>query len=160
MADHRIIVFLLTVASGVTSAQGQQPRQVAHDGYWWTANTEMFQVGFVTGYLEALASVSNGNSSKCLLEKAREHQGKPPLDDKAVGEIVSACGETPAVKAYDFSGFRFGQWSDGVSEFYKDFRNRGLVVELALSYVRDQLHGVPAKELEDEVTLWRRNAAH
>jgi hypothetical protein len=45
-----------------------------------------------------------------------------------------------------------------VDDFYKDFRNRGLNIELALKYVKDQLHGRPAKELEDEVTEWRREA--
>jgi hypothetical protein len=78
----------------------------------------------------------------------------------ALREAIEACQQTLDVKTFaEFSGFRVGQWSDGVDEFYKNFRNKSLDIELAMRYVGQQLHGKPAKELEDEVTGWRRSAA-
>jgi hypothetical protein len=48
--------------------------------------------------------------------------------------------------------------AEGFDEFYKDFRNKGLDIKLAMRFVKEQLHGKPSKELEDELTEWRRSA--
>jgi hypothetical protein len=48
-----------------------------------------------------------------------------------------------------------GQLQEGVDEFYKDFRNKGIEINLAVAYVRDELKGKPAKELEEELARMR-----
>jgi hypothetical protein len=144
---------LLIVLALAVGAAGQQ-RQT-HDGYWWNGSNDSFRVGVVTGYLLAMNTVADVFTVKCVHDK---NGGKDP-DGATLEQALTACEETPSVKPFhEFSGFRAGQWSDGVDEFYKDFRNRGLNIELALKYVKDQLHGRPVKELEDEVTEWRREA--
>jgi hypothetical protein len=90
---------------------------------------------------------------------AEKNGGKLPEKLSSM-DVLDACARGPDVVPFDFGGhFRMGQWLDGVDEFYKDFRNKGLDVQLAMRYVKEQLHGKPAKELEDEVTEWRRSAA-
>jgi len=42
--------------------------------------------------------------------------------------------------------------AEGVDDFYKDFRNKGIDIGLAIRYVRDELKGKSAKELEDKLT--------
>ena len=87
----------------------------------------------------------------------RNHGGTVP--EKVPSEQVFAeCDKRNDVAAFDYGGFRAGQWREGVDEFYKDYRNKGLDIELAMHYVQGQLHGKPAKELEEEVTGWRRSA--
>jgi len=84
-------------------------------------------------------SVSDANTFKCLAEK---NGGKIP-ETFPGNDALKACAESSDVVPFDFGGFRAGQWSDGNDEFYKDFRNRGLDIQLAMRYVREQLHGKP-----------------
>jgi hypothetical protein len=150
---HIFFVPLLFATTATVAAHGQQQR--THDGFWWTDSTEQFRTGFVTGYVMAMVTVSDANTFKCLAER---NGGKVP--EKFPGmEAFDACAESARVEAFDLGGFRVGQWSDGIDAFYRDFRNRGLEIHLAIRYVRGQLRGQPAKELEDEVTEWRRTAA-
>jgi len=159
LTNHRILVVLLAVTLGMGAAQGQQQQQQqtrAHDGYWWTGSSNEFRLGFVWGYVMAMVTAADANTFKCLAEK---NGGKLP-EKLCSMDVLDACARGPDVVPFDFGGhFRMGQWLDGVDEFYKDFRNKGLDVQLAMRYVKEQLHGKPAKELEDEVTEWRRSAA-
>jgi hypothetical protein len=143
----------LTLGMGV--AQGQQ-QEKANDGYWWMGSSEAFRVGFVSGYVMAMIKVADAHTFRCIAEKSG---GKLP--EKYPGnDVLEACLQSPDVVPFAFGGgFRMGQWLDGVDEFYKDFRNKGLDIHLAMLYVKEQLHGKSAKELEDEVTEWRRTAA-
>jgi len=43
--------------------------------------------------------------------------------------------------------------------FFKDYRNKQLEVGNAIQYARDEIKGKSAKELEAQVTVWRRCAA-
>ena len=63
--------------------------------------------------------------------------------------------KNPRVAPYELGSIPFGQLSDGLDEFYKDFRNKTIDVNLAMAYVRDELKGKPAKELEEELTRYR-----
>ena len=152
MNNHRVLALLLTLIFGIGSALGQQPKP--QDGYWWADSGEGFKVGFVSGYVIAMNSVGDANTFKCFAEK---NGGTVPA--KLPSEAVFAeCAKRPDVAAFDYAGFRAGQWRQGVDEFYNDYRNKGLEIRLAMRYVQEQLHGKPAKELEDEVAGWRRSA--
>jgi hypothetical protein len=144
----------LVIPASLSLAQAQAPAQ-GHDGYWWGNNTEEFRLGFVTGYVMAMVSVSDSNLFKCLADR---NGGKIPAEYPGE-EALHSCADSTRVEGFDLGGYRVGQWLDGINEFYKDFRNRGLDVKLAIRYVRGQLHGQPADELEKEVTEWRRSAA-
>jgi hypothetical protein len=48
---------------------------------------------------------------------------------------------------------------DGVNHFYKDFRNRNILVDEALIYVIDQLRGIPDDQLNAELLKMRAAAA-
>jgi len=102
----------------------------------------------------AMVTVSDNKTFRCIADK---NGGKLP-ETPPSREVLTACSESTRIEAFDLGGFRIGQWADGIDEFYKDFRDRGLEIHLAIRYVRGQLHGQPAKELEDEVTGWRRAA--
>jgi hypothetical protein len=46
-----------------------------------------------------------------------------------------------------------------MDSFYRDYRNKQISVGWAIGYVRDEIKGKPAGELEAEVTMWRRCSA-
>ena len=66
--------------------------------------------------------------------------------------------QTPAVVMLNYSGLRAGQLVDGVDEFYKDFRNKNILVDVAMRYVKDELRGKTDKELQDELATFRQSA--
>ncbi len=61
--------------------------------------------------------------------------------------------------ANTFSDIRFGQLINGLTEFYKDFRNTSVHVGDAIFYVRDQTIGTDSKMLDTELTNLCRQAA-
>ena len=147
----RGFALLLLVLLGTGMGQGQDQ---SHDGYWWAGFPSNYKLGFATGYAMAMTNAYDRASIKCLADK-----NGGTLPEKYPGhEALKACLESPTVTPFDFESIRIGQLAEGADEFYKDFRNKGIDIILAMSYVRDQLKGKPAKELEDELALWRRPA--
>jgi hypothetical protein len=139
------------LATGIGRGE-EQP----HNGFWWVGSSENFKLGFASGYAMAMVHVSDAEGFQCLADR---NGGTIP--EKFPGdEALKACMQSPRVARYDFGQIRFGQLSEGVDEFYKDFRNKGLEIDLAMTYVRDELKGKSTKELEDELTLWRRQPPH
>lgn len=59
----------------------------------------------------------------------------------------------------DVNKFPATELIDGLDHFYKDFRNRSILVDDALSYVEDQMRGVPDDKLAAEVLKMRAAAA-
>ena len=115
-----------------------------------------FKLGFISGYALAMGGARDIAALKCLAEHGGTTPGKPITD-----AVINAC-ETDVIVAVfiDYGNIRFGQLLEGTDDFYKDFRNKNLQIGVALHYVRDQLKGVSAKKLEEELTDWRRAAAN
>lgn len=122
-------------------------KPLARDGYWWLESNPSFRLGFVSGYVVAMDEAGVKEFAQCagLADM---------LKDRFPGQNVvqKLCLDE---KNADFDGITMGQFVDGVDEFYKDFRNKQLGVSWALQYVRDQVKGKPAKDLESELTTWR-----
>jgi hypothetical protein len=72
---------------------------------------------------------------------------------------MKACLKEPGMDNYDFSHTTIGQVADGVDEFYKDFRNEMIGIQLALDYVRDELKGTSPDELERKLKVLRTASA-
>jgi hypothetical protein len=125
-------VLLSLVLTGACASE-----ETAHNGYWWIGMPENFKLGFVTGYAKAMVVVFDVNSLVCMTEKG----------DEAIRSCVKY-----KIAPFDFTKIRFGQLSEGLDEFYKDFRNKGIDVDFGIRYVKDQLKNEKsAKELDEEV---------
>jgi hypothetical protein len=150
MKRHSAFVLLVLALAGTGLAHAQsQPR----NGYWWSARSSEFKLGFVAGYVEAEVNVYDRMAWKCLADK---NGGTIP--EKYPGdEAFKACAESG--KAFDFNSVGFGQMTDGLDQFYKDFQNKAISIVPAISYVRDQLKGKPTKELENDLALLRQQAS-
>jgi hypothetical protein len=59
----------------------------------------------------------------------------------------------------DINAFPASELIDGLDSFYKDFRNRNILVDDALSYIVDQLRGASDDKLKDELLKMRAAAA-
>ena len=145
------IALLLFALVAAANSFGQ--KQDAHDGFWWSEKSESFKLGYVAGYVEAMVTSSNSPVWKCLAEKnggtiPAEYPGRAMLEE---------CGKA-ADPHFDYSGIPFGQLQEGVDHFYKDFRNKRININAAISYVRDQLRGKPADELDAALAFMRKNA--
>lgn len=140
-------ILLLAVLLGTGRGQEQ-----AHNGFWWVGSSTDFRLGFASGYAMAMIRVQDIEGFRCLADK---NGGKLP--EKYPGdEALKGCtSQDPRLAPYDFGDIRFGQLSEGIDEFYKDFRNKGIDITMAMTYVRDELKGKPTKELEEELTKWR-----
>jgi hypothetical protein len=59
----------------------------------------------------------------------------------------------------DLNAFPASELIDGLDSFYKDFRNRNILVDDALVYITDQLRGAPDDKLNAELLKMRAAAA-
>lgn len=144
-------LLLISVMAGAGLGQGQP-----HNGFWWEQeSSQNFRLGFASGYAMAMGRVFDAASMQCAVDKMGGDIKKTPTD-----KVMDDCLNDPSISRYDFTRIPFGQLTNGVDEFYKDFRNKGIEVNEAMFYVRDQLKGKSPQELEDELNRWRQIRQH
>ena len=145
------VLWLVLLGAGIAHGEDQLPK--SHEGYWWADKSDSAKVHFVAGYIEAMTRIQDELWMGCIGTKSGGTvPAKVPPD-----EVLEACGQT--VTRYNFGNIRFGQMSEGVDAFYKDFRNKNININLAMNYVRDQLKGKSDKELEETLAGYRRRAS-
>jgi len=86
-------------------------------------------------------------------------QEKSGLYKEAFLGGYKAGSEHTAGHALDVNKFPGTVLIDGLDHFYKDFRNRSILIADALTYVEDQLRGVPDDKLNAELLKMRAAAA-
>ncbi len=114
--------------------------QNEHDGFWWTSQSSTAKVFFVSGYVEGMSAASAGV--------------KAAVSEGAAKDSVPS--RSFLLREFDYSNVRAGQLVDGVDEFYKDFRNKGIEIADALLYVRDQISGESEERLKDFLNKLRQ----
>jgi len=124
------------------------------DGYWWGGMTPTFKLGWVQGWAQAMDLAFSASMGTCLGNIPMYQKQFPNIDAKQLVQKFCLDNST-----YDFDGIAMGQFVDGIDTFYKDFRNKQIEIGWAIQYVRDQVKGKSAQDLEAEVTLWRRCTA-
>jgi len=138
-----LIVILLSLVTLLFACNGWGEKHP--DGYWWNKQSEdvkfFYVYGFVAGTNDTLAYLA-------LLrdEKYRELVSSGILKDcpeKYIEAIISFV-----VKAQLFEPFSMTEILDGMDEFYKDFRNRRIAIDDAITVVRMQLKEEPSIIIE------------
>ncbi|MGB0066361.1 MAG: hypothetical protein WBP85_18120 [Terracidiphilus sp.] len=124
-----------------------------HNGFWWSGLSESFKLGYISGYVEANGTRSDHEFFRCIAAKSGGS-----LPEKYPGNaIIDECRRAPDPQ-FDYTQLRFGQLEEGLDEFYKDFRNKSILISAALSYVRDQLRGTSDGELAVRLQQLRKAA--
>ena len=135
----RVATALLIMAFVVLPTTATDPIKPVN-GYAWGEKTLSQKVEYVDGYTAGMGA-------------ARILMGEVLYVKKIKLETADA---TPVIDFMDFSGATYGQYVDGLDEFYKDFRNKRILFRFAIQYVRDQIRGKPQGELEKRVESLRR----
>ena len=145
----RFVTFaaILMFCSGTLSA-ADKPQL---DGLWWSRLSPDFKLGWVSGYAQAMDQGYSFYVGSCVGNLPMYQKQFPDVDAKKL--LQTMCFSNTS---YDFDGITMGQFVEGVDTFFKDYRNKQLEVVWAIEYVRDEIKGKPAQELEAELTTWRR----
>jgi hypothetical protein len=145
-----VFVVFLSLGIGTVLGNGQTARPNPHNGFWQVSQSEEFKLGFSTGYGIAMNNANDRAILMCLAEKKGDAKNPQALRD-----TLTACAHERTAVLFDFNNLTVGQLAGGADEFYKDFRNKNIEITPVMFYVRDELKGKPAKELEDELNLFR-----
>lgn len=60
------------------------------------------------------------------------------------------------INQFDFYRIAYGQLVEGMDTFYGDFRNKRILFNYGVLYVRDEIRGVSKKELDDRIQGMRQ----
>jgi hypothetical protein len=124
------------------------------DGFWWAQMSPDYKLGWVSGYAQAMDLAGMLQTATCAAELPMYKKEFPNLDTKDI--LQKMCLSNTE---FDYDGITMGQFVEGMDTFFKDYRNKQLEVGSAIQYVRDEIKGKPAQELDAEVTAWRRCSA-
>jgi hypothetical protein len=149
MKSRIALTILLLLSLGTEAGIGEEQK---HNGYWWANHSENFKTGFVVGYVIGMNNARDMLVGDCV---AMQHGGVLPAEAPTEEEI-KPCAEMPVLTNLKYNTVLPGQLADGTDEFYKDFKNKDISITLALRYVRDELTGTPAEELEKELARFRQ----
>jgi hypothetical protein len=124
---HLLVVLLLT---------GAFAHAQTHNGNWWRTLEPSNKLMYVIGYMDG----------DCAGEMRALMQVQPT---QAQREHITKCVWPDAVT--------FGQVKDGLDHFYRDYRNRLIFADDALTIVKKEVEGQPTSTAE--VEKLRKNAA-
>jgi len=153
----RRAVWIWAVASLLLTSSVHAQDAARRDGNWWRGlsgdlDTEEGRRNFFTKtwYITGLLDGTFG-LSRDLLILALSESG-----DLTFGERVEGAYSRARDKRVVNVGL--GQVYDGVTTFYQDFRNRRILVALAITIVLEQIAGVPPAQVETAIEALRQRA--
>jgi hypothetical protein len=150
---RRFAVGLFVLFLLVGNGSGQQQQQ-QFNGYWWAGLNPSFKLGWVSGYAKAMDFAGTVQMGTCAANMPMYRKEFPNTDPKVL--VQKMCLSDTQ---FNYDGIAMGQFVDGIDAFYRDFRNKQLETGWAIEYVRDEVKGKPASELDTKVNLWRRCTA-
>ena len=130
----------LTFAGTVASDE----HSTDHNGEWWLAQSPRDKLSFLAGYITAK---TDSNISVERFKKSGHDFDKESL---RMMELQ--------LESSDFYQLSMGQLSDGLDQVYKDYRNKMVDFNGAVSYVKHQIRGRPQEQLDRELMLIRCEA--
>jgi hypothetical protein len=130
-----VLAILLIIVPVPIRSDSVQP----HNGIWWSGLDVTEKTWFIAGYVEAI------DRADFLVEQA--------ITFKKLQVIDSTKDVTPYLKFYNIT---YGQFREGLDAFYGDYRNKQINFNVAILYIRDQIQGVPQKDLDVRVEHMRQ----
>jgi hypothetical protein len=113
-----------------------------------------FKLGWVSGYAQAMDLAGTLQMGTCASNMPMYKKEFPNTDAKEI--FRKMCLNNTG---FDYDGITMGQFVEGMDAFFKDYRNKQLEASWAIEYVRDEIKGKSAQELDAEVATWRRCSA-
>jgi hypothetical protein len=163
-------VVLLSAAFG----QGTNASPTGRD---WSTYSESVKMGYVLGFINgagfgAVREVSTCfqltkvsldiiNTSNDFLERWRDKY--PDVVTAATSQMLNQADRPEfkqefCLKSFNsgFENITVGQFLSGVNAFYGDYRNQSIPVNYAIQYVRDDINGKSAAELNADLLSERK----
>jgi hypothetical protein len=104
-----------------------------HNGVWWNQLSTTERLFFLEGYIDGLA-----RADFLLTQNLKVRKQKLP--DVSTNEEVTSF--------FKFYKITYGQFMEGLNTFYADYRNPQINFDVAILYIRDQIHGTSQKDLD------------
>ena len=124
----------------VSSLYAQDTRR---DGNWWMQQSGLTKTSYVVGFFDGMDLGKQFSGWKYEEDDAfisRVMQSFAFYDDKFLKDVTN------------------DQLADGLDVFYKDFRNRKILVHRAVWLTLNSIAGTPQAELDKLVENFRKNA--
>lgn len=132
---------MLLIVTTLSFAQGKK-----YDGYWWNGigaegtDPQMNKIVadyMQTGYVAGVVDQAKEDEIRCTLFYGRDTSYQVSFWFKNLENVFD-----------HYSGVTFGQFVQGVSEFYKDYRNLQINVTSAMYVVSMEVKGEPREEID------------
>jgi hypothetical protein len=138
----RLLLVLLTVCT-------QAHAQTRFDGNWWNGSEDIARGSFLLGYKQGMVLVAE--VAPMVICNAQKHT------DEAFRQcIYSGTNAMNEEFVTPTAGKTYRQLIDGVSEFYRDYKNRGICFEPALSFVTQEINGMSRNLRDSKLQTLRR----
>jgi hypothetical protein len=141
----RLFAVVLVLSGAAVAADKPQ-----NDGYWWANLSAQYRAGYVWGYLAGMSHANTGKLGQCLSFAKDLQQAKFP--NTSLKQVIDTFCTYPDD---DYDSITVGQFVDGITSFYSDYRNKQLPIEWAMEYIRDEVKGKPGAELSRKLEYWR-----
>ncbi|OQY74437.1 MAG: hypothetical protein B6D44_04240 [Ignavibacteriales bacterium UTCHB2] len=120
------------------------PQTIRKDGNWWTDRDEYGQSMFVIGFFSGMDLGERFSYWKYYDEENN------PCDEAAVESYVEYWDNYVA-------NVNSSQVVDGLNEFYKDYRNRKILIKDAVWLILNEISGRPKEEMDVMIENFRKN---
>lgn len=142
----KFTVLLLLVAISLTTSTRSYADDERRDGNWWITLDKQYKHSYFVGFFDGMDlgqqfSVWNFVNN--------------PADRPCVKKVVDSCG---TYHEKYLKGITNVHLSDGMDEFYKDYKNRRILVSDAVWLVLNGIAGKPEAELNKMIENFRKNA--
>ena len=135
-----VLLFIFLTSATVASDE----HWIDHNGEWWLAQTPRDKLSFLEGYIVAK------NDTQISLERFKRSGQDFGKDALRMVELE--------LESSDFYRLSMGQLSDGLDQFYRDYRNKMVDFSNAVGYVKHEIRGRPQEQLHRELILIRCEA--
>lgn len=132
---------------------GEEVKRLTVDGYEWESWTESWKAGWVIGFYEGIEQAGLETSWSLMLcamgvgrKLAGTVEGTKEVEDEVFNEFEE---RTLGGKG------TYGQMVIGLDEFYKDYRNKKVLVREASFIVKLELKGAPQEFIEEQTRIFR-----
>lgn len=117
------------------------------DGYKWERLSESGKLGYVIGFMEGVSQVIPEVSYVLAFQEATM---KDKTEKPSYIKIYTSFS-----LGFDLSGITVGQFMSGLDNFYKDYRNKRILVSEAIWITKLEMKGAPQSFIDEEIRILR-----
>lgn len=146
MKQPKVALALTLLVSVWVHAQSNHRR----DGNWWNGETQGEKFDHMVGFFDGMELGHKFSYWKMAKPKSDENP------DPCLSKTIESYGE---YSTNFFKNVTNQQLADGLDSFYKDYRNRSILIHDAVWVVVRTIAGTPQQEIDKLIENLRKNAS-